>query len=483
MTRRSLPNGVTTDWVYDAAGFLGSVTSKQNGSTFDSHVYTRDAVGNVVDENANGVHSTFVYDDLYRLSSARVRGVDYSWAYDAVGNRLSQTAGGATTTYTYNAANRLTSVNGVPVTHDANGNLVAYGNDTYEWDVQGHLLSLTRGGAQPLTASFSYDYRGRRTSMRIDGWGPYYAYDGDDVVTEIRGDPVHMLQGPNLDEPLVRHGPFFPAQFYTPDQLGSTTCLTDAFGNVGQSYQYSPFGVAAQSPTPGNPIQFAGRERDQSDPREIDIKETFLYFSRNRYYAPEWGRFISEDPIGFKGGINPYVYLDNSPINGVDPYGLEPVPGTKLPYGPDGIVYRPEKRGLAPRDAQGKKIDLHHRGQCPDGPIDEMQWEKHRGKGNNKDNHPTRRGSDVDHGPAWDKWRREYWEREWDSGRFDDLPEYQPYVEAPPMGRGRASGLSPARLPELVSPPVKRGIEWGAIGAAAARVIWEFVRNVRVPVP
>lgn len=323
MTRRILPNGVTTERVYDAAGFLSSVVSKRNGTAFDSHVYTRDAVGNVLQENANGVNSTYVYDDLYRISSATVRGVNYAWTYDSVGNRLSQTAGGVTTTYTYNAANRLTAVNGAPVTHDANGNLVGYGNDTYAWDVRDRLLSLTRGGPQPLSAQFSYDYRNRRTAMTIDGWGPYSVYDGDDVVTELRGDPVHTLEGPNLDEPLVRHGPFFPAQFYTPDQLGSTTSLTDAAGNLGQQYQYGPFGEAAQSPTPGNPIQFAGRERDQSDPRSLDFKQTGLYFNRNRYYAPEWGRFISEDPIGFDGGINQYVYCDNDPINWVDPFGLK----------------------------------------------------------------------------------------------------------------------------------------------------------------
>jgi len=39
---------------------------------------------------------------------------------------------------------------------------------------------------------------------------------------------------------------------------------------------------------------------------------------------PSLGRFISEDPIGFAGGLNPYLYCDNDPVNLSDPTGLRP---------------------------------------------------------------------------------------------------------------------------------------------------------------
>jgi len=87
-----------------------------------------------------------------------------------------------------------------------------------------------------------------------------------------------------------------------------------------------------------NPIRFTGKEMD----------ETGLYYYRARYYSPEMGRFISEDPIGFEGGdVNFYSYVDsvgkvpaidrnqyfyarNNPINLTDPMGLFPeVPGNK----------------------------------------------------------------------------------------------------------------------------------------------------------
>ena len=49
--------------------------------------------------------------------------------------------------------------------------------------------------------------------------------------------------------------------------------------------------------------------------------ETGLYYYRARYYDPMDGRFISKDPIGFKGGINLYNYTDSNPVNRTEPTG------------------------------------------------------------------------------------------------------------------------------------------------------------------
>lgn len=44
-------------------------------------------------------------------------------------------------------------------------------------------------------------------------------------------------------------------------------------------------------------------------------------YYRARYYDPKIGRFISEDPIRFDGGLNLYAYVDNNPVNFFDPTG------------------------------------------------------------------------------------------------------------------------------------------------------------------
>jgi len=49
---------------------------------------------------------------------------------------------------------------------------------------------------------------------------------------------------------------------------------------------------------------------------------TGLIYKRARWYDPTLGRFISEDPAGLAGGINPYVFADDDPINNGDPSGL-----------------------------------------------------------------------------------------------------------------------------------------------------------------
>jgi len=54
----------------------------------------------------------------------------------------------------------------------------------------------------------------------------------------------------------------------------------------------------------------------------LDTEE--LYYYRARYYDPALEKFISEDPIGFSSGdFNWYRYVGNSPVNRIDPRGLD----------------------------------------------------------------------------------------------------------------------------------------------------------------
>jgi len=60
-----------------------------------------------------------------------------------------------------------------------------------------------------------------------------------------------------------------------------------------------------------NKEQFTGKEIDE---------DSGLYYFCARYYDPEVGRFLSEDPVPH---VNAYIYCDDNPINRVDPDGRE----------------------------------------------------------------------------------------------------------------------------------------------------------------
>jgi RHS repeat-associated protein len=51
--------------------------------------------------------------------------------------------------------------------------------------------------------------------------------------------------------------------------------------------------------------------------------ETGNYYVRNRYYSPTLGRWLTRDPIGYRGGINLYCYVNSSPVGNVDAEGLQ----------------------------------------------------------------------------------------------------------------------------------------------------------------
>ena len=92
---------------------------------------------------------------------------------------------------------------------------------------------------------------------------------------------------------------------------------------MANSYTYDSFGkLTASTGTVTNHFQFTGRE--------FDTDANFYYY-RARFYDPTAGRFLSEDPVGFKSESNFYAYVRNNPISLIDSSGLSATTGGFAP--------------------------------------------------------------------------------------------------------------------------------------------------------
>ena len=100
------------------------------------------------------------------------------------------------------------------------------------------------------------------------------------------------------------------------DHQGSVRDVIDNDGVILNHITYDSFGnITSESDAEVSfRFSYTGREFDE---------ESGQYFYRARYYDAAIGRFVNEDPIGFAGGdTNLFRYVNNSPLNYVDPSGL-----------------------------------------------------------------------------------------------------------------------------------------------------------------
>lgn len=250
-----------------------------------------------------------------------------TFTYDKVGNRTDKGA-------VLETGNRLTSFNGYTLQYDADGNLTRKSKPgaedfSFVWSSTGQLMQVTDNNSL-TTVTFGYDAFGRRTQKTktthtVNGTTTTttaYLWDGDDLMAELDGAGNLIREYayyPGIDRPhSVRRASDGAVFYYTSELPGHVTGLVNPTNQVVNKYEYTPWGEPISTTEQVvQPLRYAAREYDA---------ETKLYFVRARYYDPVLGRFISEDPIGLAGGINPFAHTDNDPVNRRDPLGLESCP-------------------------------------------------------------------------------------------------------------------------------------------------------------
>jgi RHS repeat-associated protein len=209
----------------------------------------------------------------------------------------------------------------------------------YEWSGQGRLARvLTPDG---LEVAFEYDPFARRVrkevrrrdrleSVLVSSTG--YVWSDDRIIHEIqeraseKGDPIvrerTYAYDPNDGAPLGHKEDVISGSeritgswvYYVNDPQGTPEHVVSGSGVVVGEIHRSAWGYVP--PTSDGAEQTPHRFLGQwADP------ETGLYYNRYRYYDPDSGRYISQDPAGGLPDPNLYSYCLN-PIGWVDPLGL-----------------------------------------------------------------------------------------------------------------------------------------------------------------
>lgn len=216
--------------------------------------------------------------------------------------------------------------------HDHNGNLLAVRSGGsvvrgYTWDAANRLVGITYtdGG----TTTFQYDGMSQRriitekdatgtvigtTRLLWKGGRVWQEQDSSGRVTKryhFNGVQVLTYTGANT----------------TPSSTTSTLTLTDHLGSHREMVTFSggastitgrrdfdPYGKTAQTGTVPTNAAYTGHYLHDRSGLELA-----LY----RAYDPELGKWLNEDPIGEKGGLNMYGYVLNDPIAYFDKKGLD----------------------------------------------------------------------------------------------------------------------------------------------------------------
>jgi RHS repeat-associated protein len=337
---------------------------RDDGSRIVGFEHTYDRLHNRLSEEK--LHDS-VNDEAYRYDSAyrlidfdrpNARAIDplhSDWTLDGVGNWSSvvTTEHGAPVTESrehssFNGLIQRENETPIDLEYDDNGNLIADGTFSFQWDYRNRLRSVSHADIGiPLVATYSYDALGRRVRKSVvDGLGiTDFYYDGWQVIEERDVSDLllrHYVYGVYIDEPLVLDrnqdadvsaiDPRDQRLFYHQNALYSVFALTSEEGKIVEGYQYDAYGRqtvfqpggdgAVDIPTAlpvlggatavGNPYMFVGRRADG---------ETGLLYYRNRYYSAALGRFVSRDSSRYETGPNLYEYVESNPSNWLDPDG------------------------------------------------------------------------------------------------------------------------------------------------------------------
>ena len=369
---------------YDASGNLTTIAQTgqtANGPLGNLH-YTYDPIGQLLSAVQPGLVERFAFDPAGNMVDTAPSGAqlapitgnllrtygDFSYDYDEQGNTTRKRfhPPGRESTWSdlkleYDAENRLSHAtrterqtrHRAQYFYDAFSRRIAKRVNVEQWENRQDIAAdppaqtsstttlfvwdgdtLAQELAQEETVTYLYEPDGFVPLARIASQAGYNTITQEIYVealdlpgSELNGD-LHVAAGQEasnttaLDISAWQHIHAAKNTSTTQDRIGHYNCdhlgtpreVTDELGKIAWNARYKAWGSPIQCiiTDVNQYLRFEGQYQD---------KETGLFYNRYRYYEPDCGRYISQDPIGISGGINSYAYAAN-PILWNDPLGL-----------------------------------------------------------------------------------------------------------------------------------------------------------------
>jgi RHS repeat-associated protein len=197
------------------------------------------------------------------------------------------------------ATNRITTSG---YGYDSNGNLTSMPLLTLSYDIENRLVQAT--SSLNGTERYVYD----PGNQRVWKQGKVYFYGVEGNLLGTYGD------GANND-----YNVYFGGKLIWQEAAAGLAAHPINADRMSSTVKHFPYGEEPTTTTQDR-SKFATYYRDAT---------TALDYAQNRYYARTIGRFTSPDPYRASGGPadpqswNRYAYVQNDPVNYIDPRGLE----------------------------------------------------------------------------------------------------------------------------------------------------------------
>ena len=324
LERIAYGNGIETSYQYDENGNVSYLETRMGEEKLLSFAYEYDGNGNRVskageqsriDGGSSHVRTTYQYNVRGQLLEEKRNEDTFCYSYDAAGNRIKKEDSKGETSYHYNEKNQLISEEGIR------------GQKFFTYNRQG---SIIREDGPIETRSFTYNTRNQQVKVECeDGWTQVNRYDPEGLRYEMKENEKLFRFIYHRGELLYEDGKVEATSYqlgygteaiwrsqkiyyYHKDEQLSTALIMDDTGQIQNQYQYDAFGKdIGGSEKISNRIRYTGQQYDGL---------TQQLYLRARYYNPQLGRFMQEDPY-HGDGLNLYAYCRNNPVMYYDPSG------------------------------------------------------------------------------------------------------------------------------------------------------------------